>query len=42
MNKSQNLKFKIIVLIELKISDSNFNDSEISTSIKTTNLNLEF
>jgi hypothetical protein len=34
--------FKYVILIELKISSSKFNEFEISNSIKTTYLNIEF
>ncbi len=40
--KSKNSRFKIVVSIELEISDSLKFESEIFNSIKTTNLNLEF
>jgi UDP-N-acetyl-D-mannosaminuronic acid transferase (WecB/TagA/CpsF family) len=40
--KLKNSRFKIVVLIELKISNLLKFESEIFNSIKTTNLNLEF
>ncbi len=40
--KSKISKFKIVVSMELKISISNFTESEIFNSIKITILNLEF